>query len=72
MYEDATLPVSRRDRIKYSAIDNGVCAGASLTDPTREERCYDVYGLYDVKRNENRAYSGRMMMMVGYKKVLYY
>ena len=32
------------DRIWNAAIDNGICAGGSLTDPTKEEHCYDVYG----------------------------
>ena len=60
------------DRIWNAAIDNGICAGGSLTDPTKEEHCYDVYGMYDVKRGTGKTYTGRMMMTVGYKKVLYY
>ncbi len=60
------------DRIWNAAIDNGICAGASLTDPTKEEHCYDVYGMYDIKRGAGKAYTGRMLMTVGYKKVLYY
>ena len=63
---------SAGDRIWNAAIDNGICAGGSLTDPTKEEHCYDVYGMYDIKRGAGKAYTGRMMMTVGYKKVLYY
>lgn len=59
------------DRVWHSAIDNGICAGASLTDPTKQERCYDVYGMYDIKRGTGKTYTGRMLMTVGYKKVLY-
>ena len=60
------------DRIWNAAIDNGICAGASLTDPTKEEHCYDVYGMYEIKRATGKTYTGRMLMTVGYKKVLYY
>lgn len=60
------------DRIWHAAIDNGICAGASLTNPALEEHCYDVYGMYDVKRGSGKTYVGRMMMQVGYKKVLYH
>ena len=60
------------DRIWNAAIDNGICAGASPTDPTKEEHCYDVYGMYEIKRAAGKAYTGRMLMTVGYKKVLYY
>jgi hypothetical protein len=63
---------SAGDRIWNAAIDNGICAGGSLTDPTKEEHCYDVYGMYDVNRGAGKAYTGRMLMTVGYKKVLYY
>lgn len=59
------------DRIWYSAVDNGVCFMSSITDPTREERCYDVFGMYDVKRGAGKTYSGRLMLNVGYKKVVY-
>jgi len=59
------------DRIWHAAIDNGVCAGGSLTDPDKEEHCYDIYGMYDVKRGTGKAYTGRLLMTVGYKKVLY-
>lgn len=59
------------DRIWHAALDIGLCAGASLTDPTREEHCYDVYGMYDIKRGIGKTYTGRMLMTVGYKNVLY-
>jgi len=60
------------DRIMHAAIDKGVCAGGSLTNPTMEERCYDVFGMYEVTRGTGKAYTGRMLMTVGYKKILYY
>lgn len=59
------------DRIWYARTDNGVCFGASLTDPDKEERCFDVYGMYDVKRGAGKAYTGRMLLTVGYKKIVY-
>lgn len=56
------------NRIGFSSVDKGVCGG-SLTDPTKQERCYDVFGMYDVDKNS--GYSGKMMMLVGYKRVVY-
>ncbi|MCB2218101.1 MAG: pilus assembly PilX N-terminal domain-containing protein [Desulfobulbaceae bacterium] len=69
---------SAGDRIWYAAIDNGTCgawtgSGGSLTGGpgAPQERCYDVYGMYDIKRGGGKTYTGRMMMTIGYKKVLY-
>ena len=62
---------STGDRVWYSALDRGVCAGASLTDPTKTEKCYDVYGMYDIKRGGGKAYTGHMMLLVGYQQVVY-
>lgn len=65
------------DRIWYSALDtldvNGDarCDGSSLTDPTKVEKCYEVYGMYDMKQGAGKAYTGKMMLQVGYKKVVY-
>ena len=59
------------DRIWHAALDRGICAGGSLTDPDKEEHCYDIYGMYDVKRGPGKSYTGRMLMTVGYKNVLY-
>ena len=59
------------DRIWHAALDRGICAGGSLTDPTKEEHCYDIYGMYDIKRGSGKSYTGRMLMTVGYKNVLY-
>lgn len=58
------------DRIWYAAMDVGICGG-DLTDPTKREKCYDVYGMYDVKSGAGKAYHGRKMLQVGYKKVIY-
>ncbi len=74
----ASDTTSAGDRIWYAAIDNGTCgawtgSGGSLTGGpgAPQERCYDVYGMYDVKRGAGKTYNGRMMMTIGYKKVLY-
>ncbi|MCP4339038.1 MAG: hypothetical protein GY799_09180, partial [Desulfobulbaceae bacterium] len=58
------------DRIWYAALDLGACGG-SLTDPTKVEKCYDVYGMYDVKSGGGKSYHGKMMLAVGYKRVVY-
>lgn len=58
------------DRIAYAAIDLGPCGG-SLTDPTQVEKCYDVYGMYDVTPGPGKAFHGKMMLAVGYKRVVY-
>ena len=65
-YTDDTF--NNGNRIGFSSVDKGICGG-SLTDPTKQERCYDVYGMYDVDKDS--GYSGKMMMLVGYKKVIY-
>ena len=56
------------DRIQYAAIDRGVCKGGSLSPPPGrpQERCYDVYGMYDVKRGAGKAYSGHQMLQIGF------
>jgi len=59
------------DRIWYAATDLGPCGGGSLTDPTKVEKCYDVYGMYDVKSGAGKSYHGKMMLSVGYKRVVY-
>jgi len=62
---------STGDRIWYAGIDLGSCSTSSLTDPNRRENCYDVYGMYDVKSGAGKAFHGKMMLLLGYKKVLY-
>lgn len=62
---------STGDRIWYAATDLGPCGGGSLTDPTKVEKCYDVYGMYDVKPGAGKSYHGKMMLSVGYKRVVY-
>jgi hypothetical protein len=68
------------DKIMYGATDRLTSAGepncpagsaGSVTYGSPQEHCYDVYGIYDIKRGNGKAYSGRMMMKIGYKKVLY-
>ena len=56
------------NRIGSAVSDKGVCGG-SLTDPTKQERCFDVFGMYDVDKDS--WYSGKMLMMIGYKRVVY-
>lgn len=58
------------DRIWYAAVDLGACGG-SVTDPTKVEKCYDVYGMYDVKPGAGKSYHGKMMLSVVYKRVVY-
>jgi hypothetical protein len=72
---------STGDRLWYAAVqgnlrsdDNSydICSGSDLSDETKVEKCYTVYGMYDVKSGKGKAYSGRKLLMVGYKKTLYY
>ena len=56
------------NRMGFAVSDKGVCGG-SLTDPTKQERCFDVFGMYDVDKDS--WYSGKMMLMIGYKRVVY-
>lgn len=62
---------STGDRIWYAATDLGPCGGGSLTDPTKVEKCYNVYGMYDVKSGAGKSYHGKMMLSIGYKRVVY-
>ena len=65
------------DRIWNAALDIGPCGGAggtqggNLANPNTTEQCYEIYGMYDVKRGQGKSFTGRMMMTVGYKKVIY-
>ena len=59
------------DRIWYSAIDRGICKGGSYKEGEPQEKCYDVYGMYDTKRGAGKSYSGHMMLLVGYQQVVY-
>lgn len=62
------------DRIWTAVIDGGVAAGSSVTyssgagGTTKQERIFDVYGMYDVKPGAGKSYHGKKMMVVGYKK----
>lgn len=67
------------DNIWYAAVQGNlaadadqydICRGSDLSDPTKVEKCYSVYGMYDVKSGAGKAYPGRRMMMVGYKKTV--
>ena len=67
------------DRIWYAAVQGNlnsdstsyqICRGSDLSDPTKVEKCDSVYGMYDVKSGAGKAYPGRRMMMVGYKKTV--
>jgi len=60
------------DRIWYAAVDKGPCPFADLSDPDKIEECYDVYSMYDVKSGPGKAYHGKAMLLIGYKKVLYF
>jgi hypothetical protein len=63
------------DRVMYAAIDHGISSGGSLTygsgGTTAQERIFDVYGMYDIKQGAGKSYHGKMMLAVGYKKVVY-
>lgn len=68
------------DQIRYAALQGNlhsdanqydVCAGSDQSDPTKREGCFSVYGMYDVRSGTGKAYSGRRMLMVGYKKTIY-
>lgn len=62
-----------RDRIWYAATESlpKNCGGSNLSDPSAIVKCYDVYGMYDVKPGNGKTYHGRMMLAVGYRKTLY-
>ena len=68
------------DRIWYAAVQGNlaadadqyeICRGSNLSDPVKMEKCYSVHGMYDVKPAAGKAFTGRRMMMVGYKKTVY-
>lgn len=68
------------DRIWYAGVEGNlasdsmsydICAGSDLSDPTKVEKCYSVHGMYDVKSGAGKAYAGKRMLMVGYKKIVY-
>jgi Tfp pilus assembly protein PilX len=68
------------NRIQYAAVqgslasdatDYDLCKGSDRSDGTKLEKCYSVYGMYDVKSGVGKTYSGRRMLMVGYKKTVY-
>ena len=72
--------VTPPDHIHYAAVqgnlnsDNNeydICAGSDLSDATKQEKCYSVFGMYEVNSGAGKAYSGRRMLMVGYKKTIY-
>lgn len=58
------------DRLWYAALSTGACDGANLAGG-EVNNCYEVYGLYDVKRVSGRSYAGRKMMMVKIGRTLY-
>ncbi|ADW18222.1 hypothetical protein Despr_2074 [Desulfobulbus propionicus DSM 2032] len=69
-----------KDRIWYAAVqgnlnsDNNsydICAGSDVSNSEKVEKCYTVYGMYDVKSGTGKAYAGRRLLMVGYKKTVY-
>lgn len=68
------------DHIQYAAVQGNLhadaneydlCAGSDVSDPTKREKCYSVFGMYEVRSGAGKAYSGRRMLMVGYKKTVY-
>lgn len=66
---------SAGDRIWYAVEEgpnNGRCEGTSLTQEDKVEMCYSIYGMYDVKAGAGKTYSGRRLLNVGYKKVVYF
>lgn len=72
---------SAKDRLRYAAVQGNlrsdtnsydICTGSNLSDETKVEKCYTVYGMYDVKSGTDKAYSGRKLLMLGYRKTLYY
>jgi len=71
---------SAGDHIWYAAVQGNLhsdeneydaCAGSDLSDETKRVKCYSVYGMYDVKSGAGKAYSGRRMLLVGYKRTVY-
>lgn len=68
------------DRIRFAAVQGNMnsdddaydlCKGSDRSSGDKFEKCYSVYGMYDVKSGAGKAYSGRRMLMVGYKKTVY-
>lgn len=72
--------VTPPDHIHYAAVQGNlnsdsneydICAGSDLSDSTKREACFSVFGMYEVNSGAGKAYSGRRMLMVGYKKTIY-
>jgi hypothetical protein len=62
---------STGDRVWYAVLDQGLCSTGSRRVGAPEERCYDIYGMYDIKRGAGKAYTGRMMLQIGYQQMVY-
>lgn len=69
------------DRIWYAVMrgtvnsdfnDRDNCGGSELSDPSKVEKCFTVFGMYDVKPGQGKAYPGQRMLMVGYRHMVYY
>lgn len=59
------------DRIQYAAQDLGVAAGGSVTVGQPQTHAYALYGMYDVNRGAGKTYHGKLIVSMGYKKIVY-
>lgn len=66
------------DRIWYAGLDRN--CGSTYTHTSIKEtttgvdevgKCYELFGMYDVKAGAGKAYHGRRMVSMGYNKTLY-
>lgn len=70
-YAAHTAGSGAKDRIQYAALDLGLCPGSSYSHGSRFEKCFSIYGLYDVKDGPEKAYPGQRLLNIGYKRVVY-
>lgn len=66
------------DRIWYAGVDRD-CGSTYAHNSIKETtsgvdeigKCYELFGMYDVKAGAGKAYHGRRMVSMGYNKTLY-
>lgn len=59
------------DRIWYVATSLGRCAADDVSVQFPRTDCYHIHGMYDIKAGSGKAYHGKRLLKIGYKKRLY-
>lgn len=59
------------DRIRYAAQDLGIAAGGSITVGSPQTHAYALFGMYDVNRGVGKSYHGKLLVGMGYRKIVY-